>query len=277
MQKMDGGAARLNSGVARPRGVGIPALKSRLDEPAQAQWKSGGGNVLYKDQILPPAHKRITREQLDKQLIADAPRQDSLSLRKISHGDGKDGLTTLARCCLRIIADNIEQKKIQDALGTRIMNHRHIKNLCKRVRKRFHGRELPFSVWEALLAIDADAVPSEMKAYTGLVFDDSDELSTLNSVHNTTLLDLSNTAFQALDIYKVRIYFSNSLVALRMDHLASMDDDAITVLSRNVGQEDGKAFARLEVLTLRGCKLVTDRSAPKLARFTALKMLGELG
>lgn len=255
------------------RGLGASAVKSRLIED-EAEWKSAGGDVSYRDRVLPPAQKRISREQLDKQLINKASRSTSQYLYRISDGDTNGSFTTLARCCLRVIAENIHEKAIQDSLANRIMNFRHVDNLCRRVKKRFNGSVMPFSIWETLLAIDADAIPIKMKTYTGLVLDDVDELVSLNSIHNATLVDLSNTAFQKADMYKIRMYFSNSLVALRLDHLTLMDDDTITILSRDVGSDEGKAFAKLEVLTMRDCKLVTDRSAPRLARFTALKMLG---
>lgn len=279
MQKSNiaGNAYTKNTSV-KLRGLGIPALKSRLDagQDDATGWKSAGGDVSYRDAVLPPAQKRITREQLDRQLISTAPRSENKYLRKISNGDEDGSFTTLARCCLRVIAENIGEKVIQDSLAnpTRIMHPRHVENLCRRVTKRFHGREIPFSVWQVLLSVDADAIPADMKTYTGLAFDDTDELTSYNSVHNTTLLDLSNTAFQKADIYKIRMFFSNSLVALRLDHLTLLDNDTITALSRDVGAEEGQAFAKLEVLTLKGCKLITDKSAPKFARFTGLKLLG---
>lgn len=258
------------------RGLGLAAPKTRLDggddvaSSGTTGWKSGGGDVSYRDAVLPPAQKRISREQLDKQLITSVTKSQDRYLRNISD----EGLTTLERSCLRVVAQNVGEKVMQDSLLSTRLPLRFAENLCRRVKKQFKGRDIPFSVWQLLQSLDPDAIPPTMRTYTGLVFDDVDELNRLNTTYNTTLLDLSNTAFQKTDIYRIRMSFSNSLVALRLDHLTHLDDDTITALSRDVGAEEGKAFGKLEVLTLRGCKSITDKSAPKFARFTALKMLG---
>ena len=88
-----------------------------------------------------------------------------------------------------------------------------------------------------------------------------------------TLLDLSNTAFQKTDMYKIRVSLSGTLVALRLDNLTHLDDDSMTDLARGAG--DGDVFIGLEILSLKGCNRITDRSAARFARYPALKMLGE--
>jgi hypothetical protein len=219
------------------RGLGASAVKSRLLEDTTQQqqgvtatgWKNAGGDVSYRDAVLPIAQRRITRQHRDKKLIDNVVTPDHTYLRKV---------VPLSRCCLRLITENIGSEIIQEQLAYRLLPEDSFESLCSRVRKAFKGQELPLSVWKTLAAC-ANELPSAFKTYTGIVFDDLDELKDMNTFNNITLLDLSNTAFQATDIYKIRMYFSNSLVALRLDHVVSIQDDTITALARDVGTQEG--------------------------------------
>lgn len=292
-------------GVFKLRGLGAPALKSKLDGNGNKQgagagsgssWTIGDGDVSYRDAVLPPAQKRISRETRDAQLLAEIVKvrssSSSLFLRKISSGDSStpSSLTTLQRCCLRVIMENIDQRELQerlaDAFETGYIHQRYLSSLLRRLLRASQDRELPFVLWQQLIHLQQNHATSSSSSfssssrvgltYEGLVLDDTEELRNYNTPDHTALVDLHNTAFQASEIYKIRLTFSQNLTALKLDYLIRLTDDDITTLVRDAGSNTNQAFGRLEILTLRMCSLVTDKSAPKIAKLPALKLLGRL-
>ena len=252
-----------------------------------AQWQMTGGDIAVRDAVIAPGPRRTARNTLDRQLIrAQAARARDgfpIHVAKVSSGDSsRSGLTGLQKACIRALCANVGDDGVLDLLAEGRMPERFLLPFVAQLQRAFGADGLPFRVWKRLVQT-YDTLPARVKTYRGVVLDDTDQLQRLHlfdasfsfapPVTVVTLLDLSNTAFDRMDAYKIKVALSRTLVALRLDRLRTFDDDGIADLARGASDGEG-AFPNLEILTLRGCNLVTDRSAAKLIGFPALKMLG---
>lgn len=247
-----------------------------------SSWQLSG-DLAVKDAVLPPAPRRITRDQLDRQ-TCDRFRNaatTSQNLSKIcSAGSPPGSLSTLTRSCLRVVSQNITDNRILDKLAEGDTAQTILDIVVARLR-RDYGQELPFSAWKRLVQT-YDTLPLAFKAYKGIVFDDESHLRNLHlfdapfsftpSFNIVTVLDLSDTAFTKENMWRIRANLCSSLVALRLNDIVLLDDDSITALTRDAG--DQGVFQKLEILSLRGCFRLTDKCAAKFAGFPSLQLLG---
>lgn len=171
---------------------------------------------------------------------------------------------------------------------------------------------LPFKIWFAFASTFPRDIPLRQRTYRGLCLDDdSKELEALRSSNAlgseewrtaATLqaanesyarsrgrdylpkeiyapafflaaLDLAHdTTFRDDDIAKLRQPLSSFLAFLRLDY-THVSDAGISSIARAVGGED-EFYERLEVLSLKGLRGVTDSACRKLAKLPSLRMLG---
>lgn len=241
-------------------------------------WVHTTGDVAFKDTILPAQQRRISRVALDAQLVKSActPWSDVPTVHKV---------VPLSRIACRLLAEHLHKPPVLDALSEGLLPPRFLLPLFHMMRRVYSSsaKEIPFFVWKRILQTYGSDVHAACRVYNGIVVDDISELQKLHTFdapfsftpcHNImTLLDVSDTAFSRDDLRRMRSLLSSSLSALRLGNLVSIDDDAIKDLAREA--IDGDTFPFLEILSLKGCWKVTDRSANRLANFRRLQMLGK--
>lgn len=239
-----------------------------VDPGSASNWLCAA-DVAFKDTILPSAASkhRITRAQLDVQLAARCAAANAAQpLRKLSTGDRPGSQTALQKACMRVLAANITDATVLRPLQELLLPPNLLDRLLVRVSASSFEPDLPFATWIAL--VKSEALVGTM--YRGLVLDDA-ELRALHSAAVNPpiaiLIDLSDTAF-VRDFHVLRAATGISLAALRLDGLKHVDDDSIADLARTAKE------SQLELLSLRDCIRITDRSAPKLSQFPAIRMLG---
>lgn len=236
-------------------------------------WAHSAGDVAFRDAILPSAPRRITRETLDGQIVATAETPWS-SVRVNS-------VASLQTLSLRAVAENVHHPAVLEGISEGVLPAKLLERLGKLLHKVYNG-VLPFHIWKRLAQTFSD-LPEALKLYTDVVLDDKDVLRGISgfdasfsftpSCEILTLLDLSGTALTKQDLASIRPLTSDTLVALRLDALPIVNDDAIQDLARVALH--GETFPNLRFLSVRRCVGVTDRSAPHLARFHRLQCLGE--
>lgn len=271
------------------------------------------GDVAHKDVVLPAVRSRIAREALDNRIIDRYNAvQDATPLRGLrkfpvqSNGDPgvadeasrrqqqqpRSTLTPLVKACLRALVSNITEPLILEGLsyGGGVPQPL-VRPFLRRVHKAFAAgqmqAEIPFRIWKVLVqSFDADDIPEELRVYEGVACDDGRILRFLNTFNASlsgrprfstlTILDLSNTSFSGSLIWEVRPVFSDTLVALRLDSCTDLSNDHIKDLTRDAGEDrEDRSFKKLQILSIKGCKQVTDGSLRHIAKFSVLKMLGE--
>ena len=250
--------------AADPRAGPVKKAKTRPAKSSSDGWTIS--DVAFKDAILAPAPRRITRTKLDLQVAQRyATRNTPEYLAKVSNGSDGRSLTGLQRACMRVLTANITNIAILKQLEHIVLPLNMLDPLLKRLAA--CGEELPFATWRAL--VQADALPGS--TYRGLVLDDVAELHSLRAdtmaLPVASLLDLSETTFQR-DFHNIRVSLGSSLCALRLDGLKHIDDDCMADLARTAEQ------SQLEIMSLKGCNRITDRSSTKLSQFSTLRMLG---
>ena len=232
------------------------------------RWTLSDGDVAFKDSVLAPAPRRISRTKVDDQVAERcALRNTPEHLAKVSLGGEAGRLTALQKACMRVIAANLTLPSILERLQHVSLPPNMLERLLRRLLA--SGEELPSATWRAL--IQAGTLVGS--TYQGLVLDDIRELQSLcppaMAIPVAALLDLSDTVFQR-DFHTIRAAIGSTLAALRLDGLQHIDDDCIADLARTAEQ------SQLQILCVKGCKRITDRSADKLAQYTSLRMLGTL-
>lgn len=245
---------------------------SRLSHGSANTWEHSSGDVAFKDAVLPMIQRRISRETVDNQLVQAAKRPWDGRVNKVA---------SLQKLAMRVLAENAHRSDVLDGLSEGLLSGRLLGQLFRRLQHVYAG-SMPYFMWERLAHTYADT-PRTLKTYTDVVFDDADTLRHLHtfkasfaftpSCEIVTYLNVSCTAFTKADVHKVKHLLSSSLVALRLDLLPVIDDDALADLSRDC--EDGQEFAKLQILSLRGCTKVTDKSASRFAKFHRLKLIGQ--
>lgn len=140
---------------------------------------------------------------------------------------------------------------------------------------------LPFRYWRLAVAQGwLDHRPdARLRTFRRLCLSDIEELRSIGrSLPNAVvapivMLDLLGLAFSDVELGKLHMAVGSTLVALRLDQTDVTEQGLVSFAMAVSGER--RPFARLEILSLRALRTVTDRSVQRLVNvLPALAMLG---
>ncbi|GAA5982149.1 hypothetical protein JCM10908_004759 [Rhodotorula pacifica] len=277
-------------------------------KPAKRYTLSAIAGIAYKDYALGKSAPTKSRVALDA--IAYAARKEhnaSSAEQKDEPLPGRTTLPRLADLCIEVLADSYGQPGVFDALDPN--RHRAwMPKLLEAIEKTVVNSSLstsntatfPFQVWlDVATRLGAAEMPARWKTYRDLVVADTAELEVLKEInadatyHRLLLnrasgvgpspspsppptfflayLDLrSLPTFSDADVYRLRDPLSHLLAVLRLDG-TGLTDGGLAWIVR--AAKEKPQYQRLEVLSLRGLRKVTDEGVAPLAGLSNLRLL----
>ncbi|KAI5475041.1 hypothetical protein MNV49_002066 [Pseudohyphozyma bogoriensis] len=216
-----------------------------------------------------------------------------------SRADG--GVPSLKDVCIAVVVNNFGKEGVLNGLRE---EHRASASTLLTLFAVNNEGIVPFKAWTTFAEV-LD-LPTRYKTYKHLCLSDSTELAHLQTLNTTSMLDwavaksdvesttsspaerakllkelVAPTFFLATldltwdgsftdeDMVKLRPV-ADFLVVLVLDH-TRVTDEALSIMVRNVKASDH--YARLEILSLKSLKRVTDRGARKVGQLPSLRML----
>ena len=138
---------------------------------------------------------------------------------------------------------------------------------------------LPFRYWRLAVVAGWHNRNAKLRVFRRLCLSDMEELRSLgrrlpdHAVAPVVMLDLLGLAFTDVELGKLHMAVGDTLVALRLDQ-TDVTEQGLGSLAMAVSGER-RPFAKLEVLSLRALRTVTDRSVQRLVNvLPALAVLG---
>ncbi|KAL8280625.1 hypothetical protein RQP46_006948 [Phenoliferia psychrophenolica] len=253
--------------------------------PSSTLRYAAGQSFGYRDYVVGKAVPTLTRSKLDG---FAAERMRGEEPRPLEAPPGQR-VPSLVSICINIFAEHHDERAVVDCLDR--SHSLLVRPLVNAVLARTGQREIPFNLWMSL-AYNLD-LPDSRKTYRGLSLEDKSEIACLDSLNKDAVnewqmsklrrepsapptfflaaVDLrDHGGFGDGEMWRLTDGLAPFLAVLRLDS-TRVSDNGLASIVRNLG--DDEHYERLEVLSLRGLRGVSDKAAISIAKLPALRLL----